>query len=102
MVSGRDGAVDAQMRVLLAVVEIDGAGAERVLATAGHAVLVLAVLLGVALLHVLRRDPARPFLLVADGDRALVLQAVLADRDAVAARADGGFDQIEEMLRRYR
>src|SRR4051794_5419344 len=71
----RDGAVDTQMRVLLAVIEIDGACAERVLSAAGHAVLVLGVVLRLALLHVQRRDPARPLLLVADGDRALELQA---------------------------
>src|ERR1043165_8991657 len=71
----RDGAVDAQMRVLLAVIEVDGAGAERVLTAAGHAVLVLAIMLGLTLLHVQRRDPARPFLLVANRNRTLELQA---------------------------
>ena len=53
--------------------------------------------LRLALLHLLGRNPARPFLLVADRDLALELQAIAADRDAVAAGGRRQLDQIEEV-----
>src|SRR6185437_12133940 len=92
---GSNRAMDAQMRVLLAVIEVDGARAERVLAAAVHAVLVLAVMLRLALLHVERRDPARPFLLIADSHGALELQAFATDRDGIAPRRRKAFDEVK-------
>ncbi len=84
-------------RVDLALVEIHGAGAERIAGAAGHAVGPLARF-GVAGLHLLGRMPHRPFALGLDLRHARPGEALAADADAVA---DGGAvleDEIEEVV----
>src|SRR4029453_9780505 len=85
------------MRVVLAVVEIYGARAERIVGSAVHAVLVLAIVLRLALLHVERSGPGRPFLLVAALDAAFELQPVAADGDRVAPSRRAILDEVEEL-----
>src|SRR5690606_10567359 len=92
------GAVNADIGVDIALVEIEGAGAERILRAAVHAVLVAGIFLRLALDHALGRDPARPFLLVADHRSALELESLLTDGDAVAARLAPALDQVEILV----
>src|SRR3984957_3947795 len=98
--SGRDGGAD-RIRPVGAVDTIDGgpeihrAGAERVAGSAGHE----ARQIGLALDHLGRRRPVRPFRLARNAQQSLPLESVAADADAVAQRAVVTLDQIEMALR---
>src|SRR5690606_3788489 len=92
------GAVDPQMRILLALIKIDSAGTERIVGSAGHAVLVLPVTLRLACLHLLGRDPARPLLLVAHRCGALELQTLPSDSDCISTRRGRRLYEIKPAL----
>ena len=92
--------VDPEIRVLVALPQVHGAGAERIAIAAGdaHAALQLVELrleLGMTVDHLGRRIPIRPFLLGLDVGLAGPDEAGLADGDAVAHRAAVRLDEIE-------
>src|SRR4249920_154148 len=63
--------------------EIHRAGAERIAGATGHE----ARQIGLALDHLRRRRPVRPFRLARDVDETLPLESLAADADAIAQRA---------------
>src|SRR5690606_19445514 len=92
-------AVDAVAGVAAVLVDIERAGAERVGQATGLAVLPFHQF-GLALDHLGRRRPCRPFAAVLEVGAAGPAEAVLADADAVADRLAAGLHQIEQALLR--
>ena len=88
------GAVDAIHRAA----QIHGAGAERVAGAAGHETRQV----GLALDHLGRRSPVRPFGLLGNVQKSLPLKAVAAHPDAVAQRAAAAAGPDRDGVRRSR
>src|SRR5271157_1417979 len=97
--AGRDGVAD-RLRLVGAVDAVDGLAeihrprAERIARPARHE----ARQVGLALDHLRRRAPVRPFLLAGNLLQARPLEAVAADADAVAQRAVVRLHEVEEAL----
>src|SRR5690606_25284837 len=91
-------AVDAEDRVAAALVEIHGAGAERVVdATFLHHGQDMA-LGGFAGAHFRRRRPGRPFGLAPDLHHARPAEAFASDADAVAGGPVLAVDEVEKLV----
>src|SRR5690606_29693062 len=74
--------------------EIHRAGAERIAGAAGHE----ARQIGLALDHLRRRPPVRPFRLAHDELRSAPLEPVTADADTVAQGAVATLNEIKEAV----
>src|SRR6266566_806269 len=99
---GFDGAVNAKECVLVALPQIQCAGAERIARTAVHAQPTLQLAhhspdLGLALYHFLRGIPVGPLLLVVNGRGARPFESAPANADAIANGAPASLDEVEEM-----
>src|SRR5207245_9198721 len=102
---GLVGAVDAEQGILVALPQIERAGAERIAQAARHtdAAAQLAHVphqLGLARQHLPGRIPVRPFLLVVNVRGAGPAETLASDADAVAHRPAPTLDEIEIMTGR--
>src|SRR5215213_9860403 len=97
--------MDTVEGVLVALPEIEGASAKRIVGTSAHTNSALQCTdltqeFGLPLDHFSWRIPIRPFLLVADRRDAGPAEALPADADAIADGAAAALDQVEEMILR--
>src|SRR6185295_954553 len=86
--------MDAEHRVAAAVVEIHGAGAERIARAAFHG----DGQIRLTLAHLCRRGPGRPFGLAADPHAPAPAKTLAADADAITLRLPVGEHQVEVAL----
>ena len=94
---GVAGAVDRELGVAAALIEIEHAGAERIVEAGRHAVGILGRL-GLALDHLRRRRPDRPFGLAPDIGLAAPQEALTADVRAIARGIAVAFDAVDEIV----